>query len=386
MPRTYSNSQIQRGVNPVLIEDGRIINVDMLHWTVDVVTRNSYRQLFDLQVASPYLHFAKGEGIYVMPEVGAKVKVCIPSDGSPFVLCFYTTFERTASSNQSSTQTSDSSTQEAPSEVTFKSGRPNLQQGDLIMRGRDGNHVWLHRGGVVEIGSPGLAKRLYIPITNMIRDFCENYELTSLGGHLSWTVLRSDTSPDGEAETYFTIAAKEHAQDAKASIFFRIGHNTDTQRLHLIIASNSIDPDTGSITGSPVFEVSIDNEGNVDASCKDLTLSILGDLNITVASDTTITTTGSSTEVVGTDKSITASGSISLQATTCRETVSGAKIISSPTIRLGSEGSSIPVVLATPALLAFLASHTHPVGTAITGPPTTPVLPASVQSTKAFSQ
>ena len=58
---------IQRGINPTSVEGGRIINVDMAHWTVDIRTSHSQRQILDAQLGAPYLHFHSGEGIFPDP-------------------------------------------------------------------------------------------------------------------------------------------------------------------------------------------------------------------------------------------------------------------------------------------------------------------------------
>lgn len=388
---------VQRGVNPVLIEDGRIINVDMAHWTVDVRTTHSQRQLLDMQVGAPYLHFTAGEGIYAMPEVGAKVKTCSPSDGSPFILCFITAFEREGQPQSDEGQTTTRPTTEtsseegdAPSEVTFRAGRPKLQQGDIMMRCRDGNQIWLHRGGVVEIGATWIAKRYYIPLLNTVRDIAENWEALTIAGDMMWHVERADSSQSSESrqdEATFTLMAKNFAQDQYATVSVRAGHVDDTGRFRMIVAPNLIDTRTGEVRGEAVYTMDIDEEGNVDITVKkDVTITIEGELSQTVNGDAdyvygsnrTINVAGNSEEIV--------SGSHTFEAASSEERVDGTKSISCPSIKLGSSGAPYKVLLGTPAALAFFAGHKHTVIGSETSIPVSPVFPNQVSARKVFGE
>lgn len=393
MPRPFRNSMIQRGVNPVIIEDGRIINVDMVHWTVDVRTMHSQRQLLDMQVGAPYLHFAAGEGIFAMPEVGAKVKTCMPSDSAPFVLCFCTTFEREGQPANDEGQTTTRPTTEtsseggdAPSEVTFRAGRPKLQQGDIMLRCRDGNQIWLHRGGVVEIGATWIAKRYYIPLLNTVRDIAENWEALTIAGDMMWHVERADSSQSSDTrqdEATFTLMAKNFAQDQYASVFVRAGHVDDTKRFRIIVAPNSIDTRTGEVTDGSVFTMDIDEEGNVDVTAeKDVNVTINGELSQTVDGDADYVYGSNKTVNVSGNSEETISGSHKLEAASSEERISGSKTITCPSIKLGSSGASTPVVLATPQVIKFFLAHKHTVVGSSTLGPTTPVALNSLAARK----
>src|SRR5574337_1687504 len=116
-----------RGYKPAVIEKGRIVNVNIKDWSVDVAGEYANKIFLDVQVASPYLHYANGEGIYVMPEVGAMCWICIPSTGHmapAFVLGFMAPIdERKGDDGQ------------IP--ANFRAGRQNLNPGDIMMRTRD---------------------------------------------------------------------------------------------------------------------------------------------------------------------------------------------------------------------------------------------------------
>jgi len=377
----------QRGMGTTLVEGGRIINVDVAHWTVDVQTTHSQRKLLDMQVGAPYLHFARGEGIYAMPEVGSKVEICLPSDGSPFVLCFVTTFEREGAAGDASTHPDEPSAVDAPSEVTYRAGRPRLQQGDIMLRCRDGNQIWLHRGGVVEIGSTGLAKRLYIPVANTVRDVCENYRLLSPAGAMQWTVKRSDVSADEAAEAVFSMDVSEHAQDTKASVLVQAGYVDAVKRLQLLIAPTAIDRETGEVEGDAVYALSVDNEGNVESTiAKNVQVNISGELSLRADQAASFQFSDGFSESVTGDYSTEITGSHTLRARSSKEIFDAQKVIEAQIIKCGSENANTPVILATNAVLQFLAGHIHGTPAGPTTPPTIPVTPPQAIARKLYGE
>jgi hypothetical protein len=178
------------------IETVRVVNVNIDNWSVDVISEFASKRYFDIQVMSPYFHYANGEGIYVVPEVGALAWLCRPSAGrfgAPFIMGFQAPFD-TANAN-------------------FSSGRQALNAGDIMMRTRDENFIILRRGGVIQIGATPTCQTLYVPIRNMIRHFCENFELNTFGGELLWSVDRTDKTTDGSAPTTLYLNVKERAND-----------------------------------------------------------------------------------------------------------------------------------------------------------------------------
>lgn len=371
MPESHDNSSIDSGLNQVIIEQGRVINVNMRRWTADVRSQVNQSVFLDTQWGNPYLHFTQGEGIYAMPEVGALCMVCRASDSPPFIMCFVTTFERNQSETDEASQGErdiSEGQEQSNANVNFSAGRPDLQQGDMMMRGRDGNQIWLRRGGVVEIGATAISKRLYVPLLNYIRDFCENYTLHTFGGDMSWTVKRVDEDPEGLAKAVFTIAAKESAQDEKASVAVRIGEVSDEGRLSIVVAPDAIDMGNYEAE-STVFTLNVDKEGSVSVtSKKDATLTIEGDLATTVQGSATYTYQGGQTVDVSGDQATTISGGHNLTAATSTEDVSGGKTINSSSIDLGGAGGE-PVAKAI-TLMTWLAAHSHPpTGGPPVGPP-----------------
>lgn len=382
MVQQVENSIVASGLDVVIIEEGRVVNVNMARWTADVRSEVNQSEFLDLQWGNPYLHFTNGEGIFAMPEVGAKCMVCRPSDSPPFIMCFVTTFERNMSASEEESQGGrylSEGEEPANENISFAAGRPKLQQGDIMLRGRDGNQIWLRRGGVVEIGSTHISKRIYIPLLNYIRDFCENYSLQTFGGDLSWTVKRVDDDPDGEAKAVLNVVAKQAAQDEKASVALRMGTVSEEDLFDLTVAPTSINMETLEVDGGPLYQMKIDNEGSVTITTeKDATITVEGDLSKTVEGSATYSYQGGHTVDVSGDQETSVSGAHKLTASSSEENISGGKTVTASSIELGGSGSQ-PICLF-PALNAWLASHAHPT---TGGPPTSPPPPFQTNITKA---
>lgn len=177
---------------------GVVTHVDTQSCVVDVSTSGG--ALFTVPWACLYGNETNGEGIYAVPEPGTRGYVVIPGDGSQKVfLCFL--YPRS-------------------DKESFRNGRPlDLQPGDMVMIGRDGNGVLVKRGGIVKIRANEMCQRIFIPINNIIKDFCESYQMYSAGGTLTWHV--SKNSGDDNA-TIWELRAKRKATEAP-SIRLAIG-------------------------------------------------------------------------------------------------------------------------------------------------------------------
>lgn len=400
MTRPHSDSIIERGANSTRIEEGRITNVNMARWTIDARTRESQRTYYDIKWSSPYLHFNSGEGINFMPEVGAKVMVCRPASSDPFVMCFVTPHEESArqadetgavppvdnhpTGNEGSVD-DDGDAGTGPANVTFRAGRPALQQGDIHLSTRDGNQIWLHRGGVVEIGSTAISKRLYIPLLNFIRDSCENYELLTAGGTLSWTVERNDQNSDDEAMAILSIVGRNAAQDTNASVMLQMGHVDDTKKLRLVVAPKNINPQTLEVSGSAVYTLDVDEEGTVvEGVKKDWNLTVEGEVTWDVTGSVTYTYGSNVTETISGNQETTVTGNHTLDAASSTERLSGGKSIDSSDINLGGT-AVMKVVIASTALISYIQTHKHTAFGVLTSPPDMqiPALAYSAKKVKA---
>jgi hypothetical protein len=319
---------------PPTIETGRIVSVNLENWTVDVESELNGKYLKDIQVMSPYMHYINGEGMYCMPEVGSLVWICKPSNGTKareFVLGFQAPYEKDTNS--------------------YRCGRQALNPGDIMFRTRDENFVILRRGGVVQIGSTPLAQRIFLPIGNFIKDFCENYQLTTLGGELSWLVDRPDKSPDGIPRAKLMFSCRETASDPKAIAELSIGSHgpQSSTTLDLVIKSAGVDGAINAVRlqlgkdGTVIWELT--NTLTVTATSKISVTSTSGDLAL---------------EATAANISIKAGAAVSIEAATDLSTTAQSTTITSSTttvdsqdIKLGGADSVIPVAKAT-ALVAAL--------------------------------
>ena len=205
------------GGTPAYVHEGRVTNVNYVNWTVDVQSQFDMKFWPDIQVASPYLHSSRGEGIYVMPEINSKVLVVIPSDGPPpFVLAFIAPMERQDVAEEDNTDSAG-----GMGSATFAAGRKRAKPGDIFMRGRDGNFITLHRGGVLQIGATEVAQRIYVPLRNLVTDISQNYEHFNTGGSINWGISVGDTSESPETE--YRQVFRVYANDEKADVRIAVG-------------------------------------------------------------------------------------------------------------------------------------------------------------------
>lgn len=196
---------------------GRIMSVNLVNWTVDVISQYDRHYFYDIQVASPYMHYNQGEGVFAVPDIGAMCMICVPSDSSPPFVAGYvmpmevvggtgkpeTTASQSVVTNlqgvQSATQVTGTDAPDGTRsrggqvpypnvDARFDGGRPPAKSGDIFLRGRDGNFLTLHRGGVLQIGASEIAQRIYIPLLNKVLDISGDYEHQNTGGAIRWAM------------------------------------------------------------------------------------------------------------------------------------------------------------------------------------------------------
>ena len=211
----------------------KVVDIDMSAWTVDVVSTLTGRYWADVQVGALYLHQYAGEGVYCLPDVGAVCMLCLPTDTSgPFVMA-YVSPGRTIQAGQqvdANQQADDQQSQPAnqPVNYTYSSNRPTANPGDIVMWGRDGNFVLLHRGGVLQIGSSELAQRIYVPLTNMITDVSEHYEHQNVAGTIKWGMQPIDYQ---DRETYWRQCFRVFADQQYCDVRLTVGNVVDPTAL-----------------------------------------------------------------------------------------------------------------------------------------------------------
>jgi hypothetical protein len=205
--------------------EGTVVDLNMKIWTVDVVSKFDQKFYPNVQISSPYQNPNNGEGIYVMPDIGSKCHVCIPSDGpAPFILDFIMPQE-TQTNVGTDDEASGQAASEDDSDASFAGGRPRPKPGDIFIKGRDGNFVILHKGGVLQIGSTELAQRIYIPLENLITDVSQNYRHHNTGGSINWFLAAGES--ENNPHTVYKHTYRLRAGVAKASIRVAMGELRD---------------------------------------------------------------------------------------------------------------------------------------------------------------
>lgn len=225
-PRTEFRSSMTspEGLGASDIFMGRVVNVDLVNYTVDVYSQFDRMYVPAVPIGSPYLHHNRGDGFSVVPEVGAKCAICWPGDSSPpFVLSFVLPHETVpmSGSDDAPNGTADrASENQAPTTASFAGGRDRGKPGDMSVRGRDGQFVVLHRGGVLQLGSTELAQRMYVPLNNLVMDVAENYAMYNSGGSIKWGIQEGEgeTKLPAEFKQTFRVYANEQYADLRVGI------------------------------------------------------------------------------------------------------------------------------------------------------------------------
>jgi len=330
-------SLLETGFVPAVIETARIVNVNIEDWSVDLITEHAGKRFFDIQVSSPYFHYMGGEGMYAQPEVGALVWLCKPSDGefsTPFIMGFQSPYDE--------------------DNASYRGNRQSLNPGDIMFRTRDDNFIVLRRGGAIQIGATSIAQRIYIPVRNFIRDFCENYNLETFGGKLYWETQRDDQTTTGDSPTQFGLLAKNLANDPKHIATLTVGsHGEDSETtLDLVVNDSGLDDGQQQVrlTITKTGNVTWDMEGNCSIAAKQ-TVSVLseeadvlveaqqGNVEVTAGTDILLDAAANLEETVGGDS---------------KENVTGTKTITAPMTNIGGPDATNPAILGT-EMVTFLA-------------------------------
>jgi len=328
------------------------MNVNAASYSVDILTDPPDERFWgDMPFASPYMHPQGGEGLYVMPEVGARCWVCWPSDAlSPFVLAYgpYASADQEAATR-------------------WRSGREELRPGDIYLGTRDRNGIVIRRGGVLQVMSTPLAQRMYIPINNLIRDFCQNYGMHTFGGDLTWEVGTPADNAYGDRETVWRLKAKEKADDPGIVCDFSLGHHDEDVALELLIYSDGTDEHT------QVAHLTIDKAGVTTWTLED-------NFNIVTEKSFSVEATENVEMVATQEMNLDGKAGVLLQSTSA-----GVKLLANANIELGDSGlvvtpdgrvevgaGATEKMVLGDSLASWLLNHGHIItgtlsGTAVTG-------------------
>jgi hypothetical protein len=337
---TRSKSSASTDSRPAQVFRAQVLNVNTRDYTVDVQYESyPYSTHFDIPWMVPYLHQNQGEGMVIMPEVGSTVWICVPSEtGKDAFVLGWTPVQESG---------------------TYRAGRELLNPGDIHFKTRDGNFLFLRRGGIVQVGATSVCQRLFIPIRNIIRDFAENYELTTPAGDLTWEVARAEDQGDGHQACLFTLGCKEFSDDPNKDplAVLKIGSHgggNDT-----ILSLETRDKGGGSVKTS----LTISKTGDVKWTVQgDIALTLKGNVTTTISKKMTVTSTQ--------DMSLESKAQAFLKALQIHMSASGATLdltgpasLNGAVVNLGD--ALFPVMVAHPTMVAWIQAVTA----LLTGPP-----------------
>ncbi len=344
-----SQSSASTGSRAAEIYRAQVLNVNTRDYTVDVQYESyPHSTHFDIPWMTQYLHQNQGEGVAVMPEVGSTVWVCQPSESGreAFVLGWTPVDEG----------------------GTYRAGRELLNPGDIHFSTRDGNFVFLRRGGIVQVGATPICQRLYIPIRNVIRDFAENYELSTPAGDLTWHVDRTEEQGDGHRGCLFTLSCKEFADDPNKDPLAVLKMGSHGEGNDSILSLETRDKGGGSVKTS----LTISKDGDVSWTIQgDVSLAIKGELSATISQSMTITSTENMT--LESKAVFTAKGAeLHAQGGAAKLDLVGTAALDGSAVNLGD--ALFPVVIASPDLMVWIQAVTAALTALPAAPPGTPVV------------
>lgn len=372
--------------------EGQVIDINLVNWTVDVFTKFDQKHYLNIQISSPYLHFNRGEGVSVMPDIGAKCYVCVPSDGPPpFVLSFIMPMETIDGASEDAPDGTDGGkggvTQEATA-ASFAGGRTRAKPGDISIRNRDGSFIILHRGGVLQVGASELAQRMYIPLQNLVSDISENYRHQNVGGSINWFVSHAESStnpPTVSRHSYRLLAGDKKAtvrvaigklsdvitepEEVVRSDLNILGVNTREEPIicEVLVSPDAISPDDGAMTSNTrkasVLRYFFDKKGNtLYRTSGSVLLRAQGRLRARIDGDVDIIGKGNLfMEFTGAGR-IHTSGGLDISGGVVR--------VNGGTSAVARVGSTVSVMIAPPLILQLLLPGTGPTGVPV------PVLPS----------
>lgn len=362
-PRILGENIVQSKFAPAFILEARILDVNIDRYTLTVSPQFVRNPQSDIPFSVPYQHFTNGEGIYFMPEVGSLCWLCYTSQGGkPVVLGW------------SSAMTEDGS---------FKANKQNLNPGDIYLGTRDENFLILRRGGVVQIGGGPLNQRIFLPVNNTIKDFCENYGLHTLGGDLEWTVRRTEETTDGHRPSSLRVAARQFADDAGPIAEMEIGsHDGDDTSIVSLLIRDSGDP-----SAAKKIEVYLRKTGDVEWVVQgNVSWDVAGTYSVHAKGDASISSDGNATVFAQQLASVIGENGVAIDGKAGNVDITGKTVTMKPTAFVGGSSAGDPVARSVPLML-WLATHTHRVIApgVDTLPPTTPP-PGDIVSKTLFAK
>ena len=158
---------------PVLMMRGKVGPVNKTKWTCTVEPEGDGMPIPDVPIEPMMMNAKTGGGSFFMPEKGSLVWCCRPStDSTPFVFGAAT----------APLQVDEGDEEEDPNDRRMN--RPVLNEGDAALAVSEQGFIIMRKGGMLEVGASEACKRVYIPLTNVIREFSQGWEHTVAGNYI----------------------------------------------------------------------------------------------------------------------------------------------------------------------------------------------------------
>jgi hypothetical protein len=270
------------------------------------------------------------------------------------------------------------------SNTNYRCNRQSLNPGDLMLRTRDENFVVLRRGGVLQIGSTPTCQTIYVPIRNIIRNFCENFELNAFGGDLIWSIERDDQTTTGDAPAKLKLRAKEKASDPGHIAELSIGSHGDSNPVTLELTIR----DSGASDAKDMCKLQVTKEGEVTWTAeKNWNLTVAENINVsTTKGDISVTSAGLITATAQKDVSIKSSqGQATLDGMNKATVKSSSQVnVEAPQINLGGASAASQGVMGT-ELQAWLTQLINQIAALTFIAPLQPAGPAPVVGAPAIA-
>ena len=234
-----TRAPVFEGDFPVKVNRAKILSVDKVKWIATVQPEGSGLPIEGVPIEPMAVGGKDGGGSYFMPKAGGLVWLMNTSkDTTPIIMGAATAPK----------QTDDGDDNEDPNDRRMN--RPVLNEGDIALAVSDQGHLIMRRGGMLEMGGGPDCKTIYIPLTNIIRQFSEGWEHHTGGGLLSFLardqdqVYRGDdegvtacssqaatagsTPPETNTPVEFQLKVKEFAEDGdEYAVDLRLGRIED---------------------------------------------------------------------------------------------------------------------------------------------------------------
>lgn len=252
-------STAKQGNVPAHIHSAIIVNVDANRMVCDVQLELAPRSILpNCIVSAPYLHSRGGEGIYALPEKGAAVWVCIPSEKNarPFIVGFRAIVDQNG---------------------TFRHGRGGMSPGDIFIRAREGNGIRIFRNRDVEVRAGDICSLSLEEVSQTARLHAENIVAETPTGVLGFTRARPEQDDHGISSAQFSVKVLEYADEGAYAAELRMGGalvdsmedgerptTVDTPVVHLLVRKSEDEE------AVPAAQISIDRTGRLGVELQDV--------------------------------------------------------------------------------------------------------------------